>query len=198
VTIEFPTTSNKDISWWMSALHYFSFSCCRRTSLSFTCNNIGSSRAYINQETHIMRSTVVKRDTASRKRYGSSRAEINAETIMWRSTVENKDKMEPIMSHSTVVKRDTASRERHGSSRAEINLEMNMKHSTLVEDDASMLYIGNEVMRGSITATKIYVSNAMNVQVTHVKGARGMYVPFAVKQRGASKWLGGARGVSRN
>ena len=91
-----------------------------------------------------MRSTVVKRDTASRKRYGSSRAEINTETIMWCSTVENKDKMEPIMSHSTVVKRDTASRKRYGSSRAEINMEMNMKRSTLVQDNASMLYFGNK------------------------------------------------------
>ena len=50
----------------------------------------------------------------------------------------------------------------------------------------------------TITVTTIDVLNAMNLQVTRVKGARGMYVPFAVKQRGASKWLGGARSVSRN
>jgi hypothetical protein len=111
-----------------------------------------------------MRSTVVKRDTASRERNGSSRAEINAETIMWRSTVENKDKMEPIMSHSTVVKRDTASRERHGSSRAEINLEMNMKHSTLVEDDASMLYIGNDIKRGCQHVFKSNSTSSRRVQ----------------------------------
>ena len=75
---------------------------------NLSCHYIGRGRAEINAETHIMRSTVVKMDTASRKRRGSSsRAEINAEAILCSSTVENKDKMEPIMSHSTVVKKDT-------------------------------------------------------------------------------------------
>ena len=103
------STTGRDISWWMLGSHHLLLSCCQ-TSLSFSCHYIGRDSAEIDQETHIMRSAVVKRDTASRKRYGSSRAEINTETIMWRSTVENKGKMEPIMSHSTVVKRDTASR----------------------------------------------------------------------------------------
>jgi hypothetical protein len=81
-----------------------------------------------------MRSTVVKKDTASRDLvHGSSRAESNAETIMRRSTVVNMDNRDLIMSHSTVVKKDTASRDLvHGSSRAEINVEMNMRHSTVV------------------------------------------------------------------
>ena len=82
------------------ASHYLLLSCCRTTFLSFSCHYIRRGSTEIDQETHIMRSTVVKRDTASRKRYGSSRAEIN--------------------------------------------MEMNMKPSTLVQDNASMLYFGNE------------------------------------------------------
>ena len=88
------------------------------------CHYIGRpGRAKINTETHVIRSTVVKKDTACRKQYGSSRAEISVESIMRRSTIVNKDKTEPIMSHSTVVKTDTASRKRCGSSRAKINPE---------------------------------------------------------------------------
>ena len=52
------------------------------------------------------------------------------------------------MSHRTVVKKDTASRKRYDSSRAEINVETNMRRSTLVQDNASMLYFGDEDKRG--------------------------------------------------
>ena len=109
-----------------------------------------------------MCSTVVKRDTASRKRYGSSRAKINAQTIMWHSAVENNDKTEPIMSYSTVVKKDTASRKQYGNSRAEINVEMNMSCSTLVQDNASMLYVGNKDKQGF---QHVYKSNSTSSRI---------------------------------
>ena len=49
----------------------------------------------------------------------------------------------------------------------------------------------------TITATTIDVLNATHLQVTRVDGARGVYVPFAVLQRESSKWLGGARSVTK-
>jgi hypothetical protein len=137
-----------------------------------SCHHIGRDRAQINMETHIMRSTVVKKDTASHDIVlGSSRAEINAETIMWRSTVGNKDNWETIMNHSTVVKKDTASHDIvHGSSRAEINAEMNMKCTAVVQDNATMSYIVNEKKRGfqhvyksNITSSSRRVREAYNV-----------------------------------
>ena len=50
----------------------------------------------------------------------------------------------------------------------------------------------------TITATTKNVLNASNLQVTCVDGARGVYVPFAAVQRESSKWLGGARSVTKN
>ena len=58
---------------------------------------------------------------------------------------------------STVVKKDTASRKRYGSSRTEINMEMNMRRSTLVQEKASMLYVGNEDKQGF---QHVYKSNS--------------------------------------
>jgi hypothetical protein len=75
--------------------------------------------------------------------------------------------MEPIMSHSTVVKRDTASRKRYGNSRAEINVDMNMKHSTIVQDNASMLYFGNEDKRGCQHVFKSNSTSSCRVQDTY-------------------------------
>ena len=101
-----------------------------------------------------MRSTVVKKDTASRKPYGSSRAKINMETIMRRSTVVNEDNREPIMSHSTVVKKDAASRKQSGSSRADINAEMKMRHSTVVQDSLLHTAVLLQLFGGRILSTK--------------------------------------------
>jgi hypothetical protein len=71
----------------------------------------------------MMRSTVVKKDTASYDVvHGSSRFEINGETIMRCSTVVKNNNAETIMMRSTVVKKDTTSYDIvHGSSRSEIN-----------------------------------------------------------------------------
>jgi hypothetical protein len=114
----------------------------------------------------MMSSTVVKKDTASRKRYGSSRAEINEETLLRSSTVVNEDR-EPIMSHSTVVKKDTASRKRYGSSRAEINEEMNMRRSTVLQQDAPILYMGSEGKRGFQHVYKSNTSSSRRVQTAY-------------------------------
>jgi hypothetical protein len=75
----------------------------------------------------------------------------------------NKDR-EPIMSHSTVVKKDTASRKGYGSSRAEINVEMKMRRSTVLQDNAPMLYMGNEDKWGFQHVYKSNTSLSRRVQ----------------------------------
>ena len=60
--------------------------------LCIICHLIVSGRWRINAETFVRRSTVVKKDTASRDIvHGSSRSKINGETIMRRSTVGKTD-----------------------------------------------------------------------------------------------------------
>ena len=113
----------------------------------FSCHYIVSGHVRINAETILMRSTVVKKDTASDDIvHGSSRSEINGETIMRLSTLVKNNNAETIMMHSTVVKKDTTSFDVfHGSSRFEIYRETIMRHSTVVKNNkAAISDIGSD------------------------------------------------------
>ena len=99
------------------------------------------------KEMNLMRSTVVKKDTASCDISGGSRSSvINLETIMSHSTVDlNGYNKEMKLMRSTVVKKDTASQDDcRNSRRSVIKKETILKRSTVVKVRTSAAK--NEIM----------------------------------------------------